>query len=123
MERFAIRAGMVLTSELRLRSRCRRYGKDEKLKLVSSPCKLAFDRLISATLPALLHDTPVQLHGLVLMPLVSDHEWRECFWRVDFHLKRASASDDGDDRLQETEMTQMNAKMIAVDFSVSMVAE
>lgn len=107
-----------------LRSRCRRSGKDEKLKLLSSPCKLAFGRLISTTFPTSLHDIPIQLHGLVLVPLVSDHELRECDWRVDFHWKRASASDDDDDdnRLQETEMTQINAKIAAGYFSDAMVA-
>ncbi|KAJ8650578.1 hypothetical protein MRB53_003601 [Persea americana] len=80
LERVLIWVGMVPLSELLLRSRSTRFGKEEKLKLSSLPSKLALCRLISVTLRASSHTIPDQLHGEI--PLVlpgSDHELRALF--------------------------------------------
>ncbi|KAJ8616219.1 hypothetical protein MRB53_035591 [Persea americana] len=100
-----------------------RFGKDEKLKLLRSPCKPAPGRLISSMLPASSHLIPIQLHGVVLLVLESDHDCRLCAWRLDFHERRASACASAVDNpiLQETKIAHINSKMMALDLCRSMV--
>ena len=65
-ERVPTSAGISPLRLLELRLIWVRFGKDEKLKLSSLPCRPALGRFICVTLPALLHDIPTQRHWVWL---------------------------------------------------------
>ena len=77
-----------------VRSRRRRFGKEEKSKFWRLPLSPAYARFISVMLPSLLHAIPCHLHGLEAEELVcATHDFRICWsGRLFFHLSRASAS-------------------------------
>ena len=67
-----------------------RLGKEPKSNWASVPLRLAWERLISETVPVVPHTTPVQLQRFSMLMRAHDEEGEED--KLFFHWMRASAS-------------------------------